>query len=197
MHIAILAMACDFKEKTALGPTPMSTSSWMFCPGCDFNKTAKDAHKPFSFLTPTCSGQNSRWKLRTTQSILTALDYAFDRIKKPSKRKTYLRRCGLRPNLKSVKQQTLGLQSLGTLPPLKSLLPSSAQKYYPTHPRFIKGFNNDSLTDDGLHLEADGLLQCIRRSYNSCNSYTSRYSQLVEYLSSSPPLLLSSPSSII
>lgn len=34
------------------------------------------------------------------------------------------------------------------------------QEYYTTHPEFIKGFRHENLTEDGLHLEADGILPC-------------------------------------
>ena len=104
MHIAIFVVACDFKDKTHLGPTPMSTSSWLFCPGCDYDKTSKDKSKPFSFLSnPSCpcSQNATRWKLRTTESMTSALKIAF-KIKKKSRRQKFMRLAGLRTSLESV-----------------------------------------------------------------------------------------------
>ena len=59
----------DFLNKTQIGATSMSTSSWHYCPDCDFDKRADDADKPFSFLKG-----NTSTTFATYSAAITASD---------------------------------------------------------------------------------------------------------------------------
>ena len=52
MEVLYINSPADVLASTKLGPTPNSTSAHLHCPGCYFNKNAKDAKKPFSFFNP-------------------------------------------------------------------------------------------------------------------------------------------------
>lgn len=108
--VDLVRVSTDFKAKTLLGPTPRSTSSWHYCPDCDYDRRSPDYDKPFSFLRGSRKCQ-TRWKLRTTQRTLADIDKAFKK-KSAKKREKYLRAHGLRPTLQSVQPQLTQHSSL-------------------------------------------------------------------------------------
>ena len=63
MEVLYINSPADVLASTKLGPTPNSTSAHLHCPGCYFNKTAKDAKKPFSFFKGSRSSiqKTCRW----------------------------------------------------------------------------------------------------------------------------------------
>jgi len=45
-----ISFCMDYLAKVKMTPFGKSTSSWLFCNGCFFDKRFVDAYKPFSFL---------------------------------------------------------------------------------------------------------------------------------------------------
>ena len=50
LHFMYIAFCMDYLAKVKMTPFGKSTSSWLFCTGCHFDKRPVDAYKPFSFL---------------------------------------------------------------------------------------------------------------------------------------------------
>ena len=123
------------------------------CDGCNFDKGAAGSRtKAFSFLR---GKGRCKWKLRKTADSVLKINFAFDHIKGIGKRAQYLRKQGLRSTLKTVTTPSL-LEKVE-----RSSLASTAQRWFALHPKFIPGYvESDMSTQDGQHLEADGLLPC-------------------------------------
>ena len=50
LHFMYISFCMDYLAKVKMTPFGKSTSSWLFCTGCHFDKRPVDAYKPFSFL---------------------------------------------------------------------------------------------------------------------------------------------------
>ena len=99
LRFALIDSSCDYLAKTLQGPTFMSTAAHLYCPDCDYDKTAADHDAPFSFLKGcmcTSSEVRPKWTLRTLEKMLKDLDHAWDGITSKAKRKKFLQAKGYR-----------------------------------------------------------------------------------------------------
>ena len=128
LQVRLLDVSSDFLAKTKLVPTAQSTSATNFCPHCNYNKNAKNAKGPFSFLAGTCPcnghapapapapapvpapaptvEQPPNWRLRDLPSTLACLEHAF-RINDKNKRAKFLTSKGLRAKHPHVRRHAL------------------------------------------------------------------------------------------
>jgi hypothetical protein len=135
IRFSCICMSGDFVAKTKLGPTSQGTTAWKFCPGCDYDKRVDKNYSPFSFFKGRCSANTSKWNLRSRDQIETELKQAFT-IEQKSEREKFLADHGYRRKLQL--------------------------EHFALHKDYFPNFDiTEMMVEDGMHLQADGLLQYL------------------------------------